>query len=131
MWRSWIPNSISLGNLLFGFIAMLLSSSVAAEENIESVSTICGLLILIAALLDGFDGFTARLLKVESPLGEYLDSLADLTTFWFGSRLYRISDIFQRPNIRTFLVNTYWHVDRLRLPSMCCLPAGSFQCPSR
>ena len=81
MWRSWIPNSISLGNLLFGFIAMLLSSSAAADKNIESVSTICGLLILIAALLDGFDGFTARLLKVESPLGEYLDSLADLTTF--------------------------------------------------
>ena len=81
MWKSWIPNSISLGNLSFGFIAILISSSIPIRENIEDLSTICGLLILIAALLDGFDGFTARLLKVESPLGEYLDSLADLTTF--------------------------------------------------
>ena len=84
MWnmrKSWIPNSLSLGNLTFGFIAILISSSIPIQENIDELSTVCGLLILVAVLLDGFDGFTARLLKVESPLGEYLDTLADLTTF--------------------------------------------------
>ncbi len=38
-------------------------------------------LVGIAAVLDFFDGFAARLLKVSSPIGKDLDSLADLVTF--------------------------------------------------
>lgn len=38
-------------------------------------------LIGFAAVLDFFDGFVARLLKVSSPIGKDLDSLADLVTF--------------------------------------------------
>jgi CDP-diacylglycerol--serine O-phosphatidyltransferase len=37
--------------------------------------------MLIAAVFDFFDGFTARLLKVTSPIGKDLDSLADIVTF--------------------------------------------------
>lgn len=37
--------------------------------------------ILAAAVLDFFDGFAARILKVQSPIGKELDSLADLVTF--------------------------------------------------
>ncbi len=38
-------------------------------------------LIWIAALLDFFDGFFARLLKAYSPMGKELDSLADMVSF--------------------------------------------------
>lgn len=37
--------------------------------------------ILAAAFFDFFDGFAARILKVQSPIGKELDSLADLVTF--------------------------------------------------
>jgi CDP-diacylglycerol---serine O-phosphatidyltransferase len=40
----------------------------------------CGF-VLVALVLDFFDGFTARLLKVSSPIGKDLDSLADMVTF--------------------------------------------------
>ena len=103
MWRLWIPNSISLGNLLFGFIAILISSSIPVQENIEELSTICGLLILIAVLLDGFDGFTARLLNVENPLGEYLDSLADLTTFGLAPSFIIYQLYFRELELEVFL----------------------------
>lgn len=39
------------------------------------------LFIIIGALFDFFDGMTARLLHVSSPIGKELDSLADLVTF--------------------------------------------------
>lgn len=38
-------------------------------------------LVGIAAVLDFFDGFAARMLKVSSPIGKDLDSLADMVTF--------------------------------------------------
>jgi CDP-diacylglycerol---serine O-phosphatidyltransferase len=38
-------------------------------------------LIFAAAFIDFCDGFVARLLKAESPIGEQLDSLADCVTF--------------------------------------------------
>jgi CDP-diacylglycerol--serine O-phosphatidyltransferase len=38
-------------------------------------------LVGIAAVLDFFDGFAARLLKVSGELGKQLDSLADMVTF--------------------------------------------------
>lgn len=37
--------------------------------------------IWIACVFDFLDGFTARLLKVSSPIGKELDSLADMVTF--------------------------------------------------
>jgi len=80
MWRSWIPNSLSLGNLSFGFYSMIMAAQGASEGN-PNAFFVSGLLILIAALFDGLDGPMARLLKVDGPLGAQIDSLADMTTF--------------------------------------------------
>lgn len=38
-------------------------------------------MVFLAAFLDFFDGFLARLLKVEGELGKQLDSLADMVSF--------------------------------------------------
>lgn len=40
-------------------------------------------MVWLAAIFDFFDGFAARMLKVSSPIGKELDSLADLLTFGF------------------------------------------------
>lgn len=68
-----IPNTITLGNLFVGCLAV-----VAAFEGDLLLS---GYLILLASILDYLDGFSARLLKAYSPLGKELDSLSDLVSF--------------------------------------------------
>ena len=73
MTRAWMPNSITMGNLLFGFLSIIFAS--------KGQYQFAGFAILFAALLDGCDGQVARMLKVSSPLGAELDSLADCVTF--------------------------------------------------
>ncbi len=70
---AWIPNSITMGNLLFGFFSIVFASRGDFAQ--------AGFSILFAALLDGLDGQVARMLKVSSKLGAELDSLADCVTF--------------------------------------------------
>lgn len=70
---SWIPNALTLTNLLFGMLAIRF----ILRDNLADGS-IC---IMISLLADFFDGMAARALKVEGPLGVQLDSLADVVTF--------------------------------------------------
>ena len=74
---SLIPHSITLLNLFFGIIAVIL-----LIENSLDVSDIF-ILTLICIFLDYLDGFIARLLKVQSKFGSNLDSLADIISFGF------------------------------------------------
>ncbi len=71
--KKHIPNMITSGNLLCGAVATYM----ATQQHYN----LAFLLIIIAAILDFFDGFTARLLRVSSPIGKELDSLADNITF--------------------------------------------------
>ncbi len=70
---SFVPNALTCGNLICGCIAIV--------EVQKGNLTAAALLTAIAALLDFFDGFAARMLKVFSELGKQLDSLADGVTF--------------------------------------------------
>jgi CDP-diacylglycerol--serine O-phosphatidyltransferase len=74
---AWVPNTLTMGNLVFGFLSIVYSSSGHMPNNFQ----IAGFMILFAALFDGFDGQVARALKVSSQLGKELDSLADLIAF--------------------------------------------------
>ena len=67
-----IPNLITLGNLLCGVLACIYTY----EETLH----IAALFICLGIFLDFFDGLTARLLGVSSPMGKELDSLADVVT---------------------------------------------------
>jgi len=68
-----IPNLITLGNLTCGLLSILF----AFEGNL----VLAGTFIFYGAILDFFDGFAARLLKVSSEIGKQLDSMADMVTF--------------------------------------------------
>ncbi len=68
-----IPNAITCCNLLCGCFAIVK----ALEGNLVMAAYLVG----IAAVLDFLDGFAARLLNVNSPIGKDLDSLADMVTF--------------------------------------------------
>lgn len=69
-----IPNMITLANLMSGAIAVI------AILQYHNYTLAMGLVVL-AAVFDFLDGFVARLLKQQSPLGVQLDSLADDVTF--------------------------------------------------
>ncbi|MDF2157146.1 CDP-diacylglycerol--serine O-phosphatidyltransferase [Algoriphagus sp. CAU 1675] len=71
--KSHIPNSITLLNLLSGLIGIIW----VFEGNYQTGAYF----IFLSALLDFFDGFAARLLKVQGELGKQLDSLADVVSF--------------------------------------------------
>lgn len=68
-----LPNGLTLGNLLAGCLGILL-----VFDNQLPEASIC---IGAALVFDFADGFAARLLKVSSPMGKELDSLADMVTF--------------------------------------------------
>jgi CDP-diacylglycerol--serine O-phosphatidyltransferase len=68
-----IPNFITTLNLVCGCLAIL---SIVNDDALKAA-----FLVVAAAIFDFFDGFAARLLKVSSPIGAELDSLADMVTF--------------------------------------------------
>ena len=76
MFKKHIPNTITCCNLISGCIATLY----AFEANFDMAL----LFIIIGAVFDFFDGMSARLLGVSSPIGKELDSLADDITFGFA-----------------------------------------------
>ncbi|HQQ23962.1 MAG TPA: CDP-diacylglycerol--serine O-phosphatidyltransferase [Spirochaetota bacterium] len=86
--KAWIPNSITMGNLLFGFLSIIFASSGHYER--------AGMCILFAALLDGFDGQVARMLGVSSKIGAELDSLADCVAFGIAPGFLAYSAYFRK-----------------------------------
>jgi CDP-diacylglycerol--serine O-phosphatidyltransferase len=87
-----IPNICTLANLFFGCIAIafiLHAPSYLTTVTGEDYSPILGkeqlvwgsVFILLAAVMDIFDGLIARALNVCSPIGRDLDSLADVVSF--------------------------------------------------
>lgn len=97
--KKHIPNAITCCNLLCGCLAIVQ----AFEGNLVYSAYLVGL----AAIFDFFDGFAARMLKVSSPIGKDLDSLADMVTFGVvpGIVMYKL------------ILKTIFFQDDLSLPS--------------
>jgi len=73
------PSALTLANLLCGILAIYFTYN----GHIYYAPWF----IAIAAVLDFFDGFVARLLKAQSEFGVQLDSLADVVTFGVANAL--------------------------------------------
>jgi CDP-diacylglycerol--serine O-phosphatidyltransferase len=86
-----IPNLFTLLNLVFGCLAIVatlqngITFFVTPEGeqfmDIPEKIWMASLFIGLAAAVDFFDGFLARLLKANSGMGKQLDSLADVVSF--------------------------------------------------
>lgn len=76
MFKKHIPNTITCCNLISGCVATYFAFLGDFEMAL--------LFIIIGAVFDFFDGMSARLLGVSSPIGKELDSLADDITFGFA-----------------------------------------------
>ncbi|WP_244833589.1 CDP-diacylglycerol--serine O-phosphatidyltransferase [Clostridium sp. BJN0001] len=73
MKKSCIPNIFTFTNLSCGIISILS----VLNNNLMAAA----IFILLAGLVDRYDGRIARFLNVSSEIGKELDSLADLVSF--------------------------------------------------
>lgn len=73
MKKSCIPNIFTFINLSCGVLSIL--------STHEGNYLVASIFILLAGLVDRYDGRVARFLNVSSELGKELDSLADLVSF--------------------------------------------------
>ena len=87
--KKHIPNAITCCNLFSGCI----SCTMAVEG--EFVWALA--FIVLGAVFDFFDGMAARLLRVSSPMGVEMDSLADDVTFGCAPALMIFSFFKQLP----------------------------------
>lgn len=71
--KKYIPNTLTCCNLVSGCIATFYAFAGSARMAL--------VWIIVGAMFDFFDGMSARLLHVSSPIGKELDSLADDVTF--------------------------------------------------
>lgn len=71
--KEHIPNALTSSNLFTGCVGI-----VYLFNSNYKAAFYC---VVISAIFDFLDGFSARLLKVNSELGKQLDSLADLISF--------------------------------------------------
>lgn len=71
--KKHIPNIITCCNLVSGCFSILFATRGMLE--------VASMMILLSATFDFFDGFAARMLHVQSPMGVDMDSLADVVSF--------------------------------------------------
>ena len=67
-----IPNYITIANLFCGVLSII--------STFSNQLSLAAFFIFLGIFLDFFDGFFARLLKIENEFGLQLDSLSDLVT---------------------------------------------------
>ena len=68
-----LPSLFSLTNLFFGFLSI--------QMSLHGRYRWAAFWIIVAAIMDGFDGIVARATKSQSDFGIELDSLADAVSF--------------------------------------------------
>lgn len=89
--KKHLPNFFTLLNLTLGCLGALWA--------LQGDLTCAAWCLWLGAIADFLDGFLARLLQAHSPLGQQLDSLADLMTFgWLpASIMYQLLSQYTTP----------------------------------
>ncbi len=101
--KKHIPNTITLLNLLAGLLALIHAFN--GNYN-EAFSLVC-----LGIFFDYWDGFFARIWKVQSPIGLQLDSLADMVTSGVvpGLVMYKmLGDIQENQSQYNLTEDTYY-----------------------
>lgn len=106
--RDFLPNIFTLGNLSCGVLSLLMTY--------EGTYKYACLFIILAALLDRYDGRIARALNVTNDIGKELDSLADLISFGVA------------PSLLVFNMNNFGNLGIIGYISLIIFPvAGAYR----
>jgi CDP-diacylglycerol---serine O-phosphatidyltransferase len=111
---SVFPTLLTLGNLVCGFFAIVIASRILKPNPNEPIEwnaynnwnvMFSGVLIFMAMIFDGLDGYVARLSNTASEFGAQLDSLSDMITFGAAPGFLLVK---MCPNFTIFHNETIW-----------------------
>ncbi|MBL4936781.1 CDP-diacylglycerol--serine O-phosphatidyltransferase [Clostridium sp. YIM B02515] len=106
--KNAVPNIFTFANLACGVLSLLMTFN-------SNYRWAC-LFIIIAGLIDRYDGRVARFLQVSSDIGKELDSLADLVSFGVA------------PSILMFNLYDYTHLGLIGYMLVLVFPiAGAYR----
>ncbi len=106
-----LPNSLTAGNLFFGFLAILrcIQARDTTDPALEATFfTQAVWFILLAVICDALDGRVARLGGRESLFGKEFDSIADIISFGLAPALMVIFLILTPREPDGFFLQTGW-----------------------
>ena len=106
-----LPNSLTAGNLFFGFLAILrcIQANYATDEAIvTSHFTQAVWFILFSVICDALDGRVARLGGRESLFGKEFDSIADVISFGVAPAMMMIFLILQPTEKYPYFLQIGW-----------------------
>ena len=133
-----IPNLFTLLNLFFGCIAIIVTlqsgiTLVTTDEgkqlmNMPEAIYLASFFILLAGVVDFFDGFLARALKASSAMGKQLDSLADVVSFGVapGMIIYQFLRLAVAREENGLDASIFWLLPALILPCASAFRLAKF-----
>ncbi len=132
-----LPNLMTAGNLLCGFVAVLKIVEGALLQNVDPKQAaerfeFAILLILSACIFDALDGRLARLGGHESAFGREFDSLADIVSFGVAPALmvYKVV-LIEFPTLGWIVASLYLLCGAMRLARFNCLAASNPETASK
>jgi CDP-diacylglycerol--serine O-phosphatidyltransferase len=138
-----LSNVLTLGNLFCGAIAIIfilhapqyIAEFNGSEYTVTNPAPVywASALVVLAGVLDFFDGLVARWLSIQSPMGKELDSLADVVSFGVvpGMILFRLlrSAYMQMPDV--FDVSYFNLAPALLVPCFAAYRLAKFNLDTR
>jgi CDP-diacylglycerol--serine O-phosphatidyltransferase len=124
-----LPNLMTAGNLLCGFMAVLKIVEGALLQNTPQSAQrfeLAIVFILIACICDALDGRLARLGGHESAFGREFDSIADIVSFGVAPALMVYKVVLNDfPTLGWMVASLYLLCGALRLARFNCLAASN------
>ena len=106
-----LPNSLTAGNLFFGFLAILRciqANNTADAALVAQYFSQAVWFILLAIICDALDGRVARIGNRESLFGKEFDSIADVVSFGVAPALMTLFLILAPTEKYPFFLQTGW-----------------------
>jgi len=124
--KNQIPNAITIISLILACLAIILT--------FEGELAIAAYLLIGSCVADFLDGFAARALKVNNPIGKEIDSLVDMIAFGVAPAMlmYRITKLAQEANPIQILTDMPWlHYLVFLIPIFSAIRLAKFNIDTR
>ena len=118
-----VPNIITCLNLFAGCLSCIMTLE---YHNYFGAF----LFIILAAVFDFLDGFSARLLKAFSPIGVQLDSLADIVSFGLAPG-FMVFSFLNTASTGTFFETSFLPYSAFLIPIFSALRLAKFNIDTR
>lgn len=124
--KNQIPNAITILSLIMACLAIILT--------FEGELAIAAYLLIGSCVADFLDGFAARALKVNNPIGKEIDSLVDMVAFGVAPAMlmYQVTKLAQEEQQVQLLIDMPWlHYLVFLIPIISAIRLAKFNIDTR